>query len=186
MSSIKRKHQIEESQRKYATRLKDRIQKLDELLTEEAQFRAEYAQTMNPQTFNSLSEIARSLAESNEEQKEVLRAINNTFEPLTQNSQVEATYSFGWLLQALRHKNKNVTQESLAKTLGISIITYRNWETDMAIPDEERLKKLIEELYQNKCISSRDEANVLWRLGDTGKYIDEHWLDNLFNQNYSE
>ncbi|MDO5044571.1 MAG: helix-turn-helix transcriptional regulator [Coriobacteriia bacterium] len=47
------------------------------------------------------------------------------------------------LIKTLR-KTKGISQEELARNLGVSLQTVRNWESDKAAPRAENIKKLAE------------------------------------------
>ena len=50
--------------------------------------------------------------------------------------------SFGQNLQLLRHMRRGMTQEELADRMGVSRQTVSKWETDLALPEMDKVMTL--------------------------------------------
>lgn len=74
---------------------------------------------------------------------------------------------------AYYRKNKNITQDELAKQLGISNQAVSKWETGQSCPDVELLPKIadifeitLDELFEREFVTQEEQSNVQERLNE--------------------
>jgi WD40 repeat protein/transcriptional regulator with XRE-family HTH domain len=96
---------------------------------------------------------------------------------------------FGRLALTLRER-AGLTQAEVADALGVSERSIRQWETGMAFPSADNLKKLIAIYLQYGAFApgrERDEAHALWQqVAETASrhkgFFDDAWFDDLLRQ----
>src|SRR6266567_7592525 len=101
-------------------------------------------------------------------------------------------FDFGSELGKIRTRT-GLTQATLAKLVGVSEVTIRNWESSLSKPKAERLKKLIEVLLQKDAFTKGkelEEVTSLWeqvRENDTRMKagFDEEWFHELMRNQRS-
>ncbi len=93
----------------------------------------------------------------------------------------ERDYAFGQLMMKLRN-TIGLTQEGMARQLGISRRAVAEWEAGSTYPKAERLKRFIELGVQQQAFTTgreEEEIRALWRAARTKVLLDEAWLHDL-------
>ncbi len=78
----------------------------------------------------------------------------NIFEPKDKEESLDIIDNYGKIIRQARDRLK-LTQEEMAKKLGISLIKYRQIEHETIIPEKELLKKI--EKILNICLINKNE-----------------------------
>jgi WD40 repeat protein/transcriptional regulator with XRE-family HTH domain len=93
----------------------------------------------------------------------------------------ERVTTFGKRIQSVRYA-LDLTQAELAKQLGVSQQTMRNWETGKSAPKPEHLKRFIELALRGQVFAAgqkEEEIRTLWKAAHQNVPLDEAWLKAL-------
>jgi transcriptional regulator with XRE-family HTH domain len=93
----------------------------------------------------------------------------------------ERDYTYGTVMLTLRTAI-GLTQEELAKHLGISRQAVGKWEAGSMYPKAEHLKEMIALAVQHQAFpkgSEDSEIRALWKVARQKVLLDEHWLSTL-------
>lgn len=85
----------------------------------------------------------------------------------------------GTELGMLRYRVAALTQEKMARLVGVSPVTIRNWENGTYKPSVDNLKKLLEIYIQEAAFSTgreQEEAKELWEKAELKAAFDERWF----------
>jgi len=88
----------------------------------------------------------------------------------------------GTELGMLRYRVPGLTQEKMARLVGVSPVTIRNWENGTYTPSAYNLKRMIEVCLQEEAFSAgreQEEAEALWAKADLNASFDERWFREL-------
>jgi WD40 repeat protein/transcriptional regulator with XRE-family HTH domain len=99
----------------------------------------------------------------------------------------ERDYAFGQIMLTLRTEI-GLTQDALAKYLGVSRRTVGEWEGGNSYPKAEHLKEVIALAVQNQAFpkgSEAEEVRAVWKAGHQKVLLDERWLSALLEQQHS-
>lgn len=87
-------------------------------------------------------------------------------------------WDFGSKLRALR-KNKNLVMKNVAESLGVAINTYQSWETNVASPNLETVRKLCM-FFQVSADYFLDLSPMMFQASNANLPNEERWLLNSY------